>query len=102
MQIYSLTFLVNSSVMLDWVNFTTQQLYKDLQHSPNYTKFVLSKVKQDSEDGLNFNLQIYLENPKKLHDFETTDLMKIKNQVSEIFGEKVLFFCTQLDVIAQL
>lgn len=92
MYVYNITFNIEPQVLDNWKIWFEEVFVLEIQNAQFHKKLEAFEVLSQHQSGHTFTLQLYIENHTAFSQFEKNRLPILKEELSKIFGEKVLVF----------
>ncbi|SDW21807.1 protein of unknown function [Lutibacter oricola] len=102
MYIYNVTTNVDESIHQQWLNWMKTKHIPDMLATEKFTKAKMCKVLINEEmGGVTYSVQYTTDNEDMLESYYTENAPKLRNEAKQLFGEKILSFRTELQVISE-
>lgn len=98
MYVYNLTFVVNSNIYASWLRWLEGEYIPKVNNSGRIQSVRVFKVLNAAPD-LTIAVHHQTQSPQDLLDFITTEVPNLNKLSSEVFGDSVLMFGTELKEI---
>jgi hypothetical protein len=100
MLIFNTTFLVSDRYYGAWLKWSREFLIPFMMESGAFTKPQVAKVLTgDEQDGTSFSVQFHVSDMDTLANWNAEYAERFQAEVTERFGQEVLFFSTVLELI---
>ena len=100
MIIYNVTINIDDSVHDQWLNWLKTKHIGEVLDTGCFYKAKLSKVLVEEEmGGTTYSIQYSAESKEKLQNYYNTFAPKLREEGQRLFGDKMLAFRTELEVI---
>ncbi len=100
MIIYNVTINIDDSVHDQWLNWLKTKHIGEVLDTGCFYKAKLSKVLVDEEmGGTTYSIQYATESKEQLQEYYKTFAPKLREEGLHMFGDKMLAFRTELEVI---
>ncbi|MBO4530646.1 MAG: DUF4286 family protein [Paludibacteraceae bacterium] len=96
MILFNTTYLVAPEVEKRFLYWLSSELTPEIKATGLISNIRLFKVLTDEKDGISYSFQLEAESISEMNEFKKHHLTKMETEVSNTFGERVLFFCTYL------
>ena len=102
MLIYNVTAHVEPSVEKIWLDWMEQHHIPEMHATQKFTHTKIFKVITDQDTGgISYAVQHHCENRAKLEAYLSQDAELLRQKVNAKFGDQVLFFRTELQLIQE-
>jgi hypothetical protein len=102
MLIYNVTAHVEPSVEKIWLDWMEQYHIPEMHATQKFTHTKIFKVITDQDTGgISYAVQYHCENRAKLEAYLSQDAELLRQKVNAKFGDQVLFFRTELQLIQE-
>lgn len=99
MYIYNVTVNLDKSIHNEWLNWIKSHIPEVLA-SGKFTKATLTKVLvEEAIEGFTYSIQYHTHSRETLDAFYKEDAERINAQTTNIYGDKLLTFTTELQII---
>ncbi len=100
MIIYNVTINVDLSILSQWIQWMKNKHINDVLNTGLFTKARLVKVLVEEEmGGETYAVQFFAETRTNLDEYYKKHAPKLRLESSQLFGDKMLAFRTELEVI---
>jgi hypothetical protein len=100
MLLYNVTFHVALEVVEPFRNYLEKKHLPEIQESKAIIDYKLLRLlQQDETEAVTFALQYFLHDAGTYHHHISVMDVSLKTDLSERFGENVLYFCTLMETI---
>lgn len=100
MNIFSESVHIEKHIEKEVVKWLETIYLPEVANDNNLLRIIFSKVvSHQDESGFTYSLQYYFENKEELQKFEQEKADVILKETHKLFGEKVLFFRTEMEVV---
>jgi len=99
MILYNLTFNVEDDVKDDWLDYMKNRFIPAMLESGLLTMPVLSELLLDEPQGTSYALHFQVNDMEDLRRFQRKEWRPILEALYKQFGDKVVFFPTEMKVI---
>lgn len=100
MILYNITFHVELDVVDDFKEFLQNQHLPTLHNNQNILEHKLLKLLNvDESEAITMTLQYFLKDMGTYNQHIAVVDSKLKKEINELYGEKVLYFCSVLEKI---
>ncbi|MFL9844206.1 DUF4286 family protein [Flavobacterium rhizosphaerae] len=100
MIIYNITSSVEKSIHDEWMNWMLEDHIPKVMETGKFYEIRIIKVRGDEAHGdTTYSIQYMLENQEQLNDYYKNYAPALRNHVKEKFGQKVLQFRTELEIV---
>ena len=101
MIIYNVTINIDDSVHDQWLNWLKTKHIGDVLATGCFYKAKLSKVLVEEEmGGTTYSVQYTTDSKETLEKYYQEDAPKLRDEAVKLFGDKMLSFRTELEVIS--
>ncbi len=102
MIIYNVTTNIHESVHDQWMTWMQEKHIKDVLATGKFTSARMVKVLVEEEmGGLTYSMQYITESMELLQKYYQEDAPKLREEGSNLFGDKMLAFRTELELISE-
>lgn len=102
MIIYNVTVNIDDSVHDKWLQWMTEKHIPEVLATGKFTKAKLVKVLIVEEmGGTTYSTQYYTDSKETLEKYYTEDAPKLREEGMQLFGDKMLAFRTELEVLKE-
>jgi len=102
MIIYNVTINIDESVHDKWLSWMQQKHISDVLATGKFIKAKLVRVLVEEEmGGVTYSTQYYAESKELLQSYYTEDAPRLREEGLRLFGDKMLAFRTELEVISE-
>lgn len=102
MYIYNVTTNVDESIHDKWMNWMKTEHIPNMLATEKFSKAKMSQVLIEEEmGGLTYAVQYTTDSLESLEEFYENHSPQLLNEIKKLFGEKVLMFTTELQVITE-
>lgn len=102
MLIYNVTAHVEPSVEKIWLDWMEQHHIPEMHATQKFTHTKIYKVLTDQDTGgISYAVQYHCKNRAKLKAYLSEDAELLRQKVNVKFGDQVLFFRTELQLIQE-
>lgn len=102
MIIYNVTINIDESIHDKWLSWMQQKHISEVLATGKFIKAKLVRVLvQEEMGGVTYSVQYYAENKEKLQSYYVEDAERLRREGLELFGDKMLAFRTELEVISE-
>ncbi len=102
MIIYNVTSSIDPAIHHEWLSWMKQQHIPKILQTGNFYKVRIIKVLVDeAQGGVTYSTQYLAHTMDALQDYYSTHADVIGSEVKELFGDRVLQFETELQVIEE-
>jgi hypothetical protein len=102
MIIYNVTINIDESVHDQWMNWLKTRHIEEVLATGCFYKAKIIKVLVEEEmGGTTYSIQYFAENKAKLEEYYTYYAPKLREEGARLFGDKMLAFRTELEVIEE-
>ena len=98
MFIYNVTINIEESINKQWLNWIKEHIPEVLA-TGKFEKAVLTKVLAQEDHGVTYSVQYYASSRDKLDAYYKEDANRLRADGLQKFGDKMLAFRTELQVI---
>lgn len=100
MLIYNVTAHLEPSVEQKWLKWMKQEHIPEMLGTKKFTETKIFKIITDQDtDGISYAVQYYCDNRKQYESYLKEDAPSLGQKAKDKFGEKILFFRTELQLI---
>ena len=100
MYIYNVTVNIDESVHDQWFNWMQEKHIPEMLATGKFSKAVMSRVMIEEEmGGITYSVQYTTDSLETLQDYYKTDAIKLRKEGAQLFGDKLVAFRTELQVI---
>ncbi|MEK9565618.1 MAG: DUF4286 family protein [Flavobacteriaceae bacterium] len=100
MLIYNVTAHVEPTIEKSWLDWMEQYHIPEMHATQKFTHTKIFKILTDQDTGgISYAVQYHCENRAKLDAYLSEDAAALRQKVQAKFGDKVLFFRTELQLI---
>ena len=96
MILFNTTYLVSPEVEKRFLYWLSSVYAPKIKETGIVSNIRLFKVLTDEKDGISYSFQIESESVTLMNEFKKKYLSQLELEVSQTFGERVLFFSTYL------
>lgn len=96
MILFNTTYLVSPEVEKRFLYWLSSVYTPKIKETGIVSNIRLFKVLTDEKDGISYSFQIESESVTQMNEFKKKYLSQLELEVSQTFGERVLFFSTYL------
>ena len=96
MILFNTTYLVSPEVEKRFLYWLSSDLTPKIKATGLISNIRLFKVLTDEKEGISYSYQLEAENVSEMNEFKKHHLTEMQTEVSNAFGERVLFFSTYL------
>ncbi|MFK6999613.1 DUF4286 family protein [Flavobacterium oreochromis] len=102
MIIYNVTVNIHESVHDQWLNWMQNKHIADVLGTGKFISARLVKVLVEEDmGGVTYAVQYLAENKEKLQSYYDNDAERMRKEGNELFGDKLLAFRTELEVVSE-
>ncbi|NBW28394.1 MAG: DUF4286 family protein [Flavobacteriaceae bacterium] len=102
MIIYNVTINIHESVHDQWMNWMQQKHINDVLATGKFTSARMVKVLVEEEmGGTTYSIQYTTENKELLQRYYIEDAPRLREEGIALFGDKMLVFRTELEIISE-
>ena len=102
MLIYNVTAHVEPSIEHKWLKWMKQEHIPDMLSTKKFTETKIFKIISDQDTGgISYAVQYYCNNRKQYESYQKEYALLLEQKVKDKFGEKILFFKTELELIKE-
>lgn len=102
MIIYNVTVNIDESIHESWLTWMQNKHISDVLKTGMFTKAKLVKVLVEEEmGGTTYAVQYFAPSKEKLNEYQQNYAPKLKQEGLELFGDKMLAFRTELQVLSE-
>jgi hypothetical protein len=102
MIIYNVTLNIDDSIHESWLTWMQQKHINDVLKTGLFTKAKLVKVLVEEEmGGTTYAVQYFALSKDKLNEYQKNHAPRLKQEGLELFGDKMLAFRTELEVLSE-
>lgn len=102
MLIYNVTINIDDSVHDQWLNWMKTKHIDDVLATGLFHKAKLIKVLVEEElGGTTYSVQYFTDAAEKLNDYYTYHAPRLREEGTQLFGDKMLAFRTELEVLEE-
>jgi len=99
MILYNITFNVEDDVKDRWLEYMREQFIPAMIESGLLTRPVMSELLLQEPQGTSYALHFYSDNLDNLRRFQSDEWEGIFRKLRDEFGDKVVFFPTEMKVV---
>ncbi len=99
MIIFNITFNVEDDISREWLDYMQNELIPEMLKTKRVHSAVLSELLLDEPQGTSYALQFKSDNAENLKKFKEEELPRIFTGISTKYGDKVVFFPTEMKII---
>ncbi|MXV37769.1 DUF4286 family protein [Flavobacteriaceae bacterium Ap0902] len=100
MILYNETINIDQTAEIQWLNWMKRKHVPSVLNTGLFLSARLSRLSSHIQpDSTNYTVQYLCENSDHLNEYKTIHLEKLKEEGTQLFGDKMQFFQTELDVI---
>jgi Domain of unknown function (DUF4286) len=100
MYIYNVTVHVDEKIHLKWLSWMREKHIADVLSTGKFSKALLTRVlTEEDTGGVSYSVQYTSESRQALDLYYLEDAQRLRKEVTALFGEGVLAFRTELEVI---
>ena len=101
MILYNVTINIQESIESQWLEWMQQKHIPDVLATGKFTSARLVKVLVEEEmGGVTYSVQYTADSRETLQKYYAEDAPRLRKEPIELFGDKALYFRTELEVIA--
>ena len=102
MIIYNITINIHESVHDQWMTWMQEKHIDDMLATGNFTSARMVKVLVEEEmGGTTYSIQFTTPDMATLNQYYNEDASKLRAESQRLFGDKMLAFRTELEVISE-
>jgi elongation factor P--beta-lysine ligase len=102
MIIYNVTINIHESVHDQWMTWMQEKHIKDVLATGKFTSARMVKVLIEEEmGGVTYSIQYTTENKELLQRYYIEDAPRLREEGAALFGDKMLAFRTELELISE-
>lgn len=102
MIIYNVTLNIDDSIHDSWLTWMQEKHINDVLKTGLFTKAKLIKVLIEEEmGGTTYAVQYFALSKEKLKEYQKNHAPRLKQEGLELFGDKMLAFRTELEVLGE-
>jgi hypothetical protein len=102
MIIYNVTTNIHESVHDQWMKWMQEKHIKDVLATGKFTSARMVKVLIEEEmGGVTYSIQYITENKETLQRYYDEDAPRLREEALSLFGDKMLAFRTELELISE-
>ena len=102
MIIYNVTINIHESVHDQWMRWMQEKHIQDVLNTGKFTSARLVKVLVDEEmGGVTYSVQYTTDSKETLQRYYDEDAPRLRQEGLELFGDKMLAFRTELELISE-
>ena len=102
MLIYNVTAHVEPSIEQKWLKWMKQEHIPEMLGTNKFTKTKIFKIITDQDTGgISYAVQYYCDNREQYESYLKEDAQSLRDKVKDKFGENILFFRTELQLIQE-
>ena len=102
MLIYNVTAHLEPSVEQKWLKWMKQEHIPEMLDTKKFTETKIFKIISDQDTGgISYAVQYYCNNRKQYESYLKEYSLSLEQKVKDKFGEKILFFKTELELIKE-
>ncbi len=102
MIIYNITINIHESVHDQWLNWMHQKHINDVLATGKFSSARLVKVLIEEEmGGITYSIQFATDSKETLQRYYDEDAPKLREEGLQLFGDKMLAFRTELEVVSE-
>lgn len=102
MIIYNVTINIDESVHEKWLNWMHEKHIQDVLNTGKFHSARLIKVLVEEQmGGSTYSVQFMTDSKEKLQKYYEEDAPKLRAESASLFGDKMLAFRTELEVISE-
>ncbi|SRR5690606_1986827 len=103
MIIYNVTINIDESVHDDWLSWMQKKHINDVLATGKFFKAQLVKVLVEEEmGGITYSVQYFANDKTNLESYYKEDAPRLREEGLRLFGDKMLAFRTELQVISEI
>ena len=103
MLIYNVTAHVETSIEKAWLEWMKTEHLPEMQATNKFTQTKIYKIiTADELGGVSYAVQYHCDNQEKYQAYLNEDAPRLRKKARDEFGDKVLFFRTELQLIHHL
>jgi phosphoribosylamine-glycine ligase len=101
MIIYNVTVNIHESVHQEWLLWMKNKHIPEVLATGKFSKAILTRVMIEEEmGGITYSTQYTTDSKTTLDTYYTEDAPRLREEGLKLFGEKMLSFRTELEVVA--
>lgn len=102
MIIYNVTINIHESVHDQWMTWMQEKHINDVLATGKFSSARMVKVLIEEEmGGVTYSIQYITENKETLQRYYDEDAPRLREEALELFGDKMLAFRTELELISE-
>jgi phosphoribosylamine-glycine ligase len=102
MIIYNVTINIHESVHDKWMKWMQEKHISDMLATGKFTSARMVKVLIDEEmGGITYSIQYHTDSQETLQEYYNNDAPRLREEATTLFGDKMLAFRTELEVISE-
>lgn len=102
MYIYNVTTNVHESVHNEWLNWMKTTHIPAMLATEKFTKAKMTQVLVEEEmGGITYSVQYTTDSLETLNDYYNNEATKLRQEATQLFGDKIISFRTELKVISE-
>ncbi|MCM4156376.1 DUF4286 family protein [Gramella sp. AN32] len=102
MIIYNVTINVQEGIHDEWLQWMKNEHIPEMLKTGKFIKALMTRVmEQETMGGITYSVQYTAENKEKLKSYYAENAPKLREKTKR-FGDKILSFRTELEVITEL
>jgi len=100
MYIYNVTVHVDEKIHQKWLSWMREKHIADVLSTGKFSKALLTRILTEEDlGGISYSVQYTAESRQALDLYYLEDAQRLRKEVTALFGEQVLAFRTELEVI---
>ncbi|MDP2160746.1 MAG: DUF4286 family protein [Flavobacterium sp.] len=101
MIIYNVTINIENSVHDKWMQWMQTKHISDVLATGKFSTARMVKVLVEEEGSVTYSIQYVTDSKEKLKSYYTDDAPRLRQEGLQLFGDKMLAFRTELEVISE-
>ncbi len=101
MIIYNVTINIDHSVHNNWLQWMQNKHINDVLATGLFKNARFVKVLVAEDEGATYSVQFFSDSKEKLNDYYKNHAPKLRQEGLELFGDKMLAFRTELEVLSE-
>lgn len=102
MIIYNVTINIDESVHYQWMNWMQEKHIKDVLATGKFTTARMVKVLVEEEmGGVTYSIQYTTDSKETLQRYYDEDAPRLRQEGLQLFGDKMIAFRTELELISE-
>ncbi|MFA5556008.1 MAG: DUF4286 family protein [Flavobacteriaceae bacterium] len=102
MIIYNVTINIDESIHDQWLSWMQKKHINEVLATGKFFKAQLVKVLVEETEGITYSVQYFANNKENLESYYKEDAFRLREEGLRLFGDKMLAFRTELEVLSEI